>query len=319
MAEMQLISIGITCFNAETTIERAVKSALAQDWPNLEIVVVDDCSSDSSWDRLVQIAKTDTRIRVFRHEVNKGYPTALNTIISNAKGEFIAIFDDDDDNVSDRVKSQFQRITEYEKDTNAHLVLCYANRNVVKGGQTKVDHEALAIGRVAPEPSGPEVADYLFGTKSSPGKVWGLFGSCTLMARKSCFTSVGHFDEAFRRCAEWDFAVRASFMEAHFIAVDRPLITMYKTGGADKAGSIPLKYALLLREKHRNYLSKNGLYFASRMIARSNFYGNKKQYVRAYLYRIAAYMTSFDLLKQYLNRRFASGQSIENMNRRTNL
>ena len=43
-----LITVGITCFNAEDTIARAVTSAFKQNWPNLEIVIVDDCSSDSS-------------------------------------------------------------------------------------------------------------------------------------------------------------------------------------------------------------------------------------------------------------------------------
>ena len=43
-----LITIGITCFNAEKTIERALLSAINQDWPNFEIIVVDDASTDSS-------------------------------------------------------------------------------------------------------------------------------------------------------------------------------------------------------------------------------------------------------------------------------
>ena len=43
-----LITIGITCFNAEKTLERALLGALNQDWPNFEIIVVDDASTDSS-------------------------------------------------------------------------------------------------------------------------------------------------------------------------------------------------------------------------------------------------------------------------------
>ena len=43
-----LITIAITCFNAEKTIERAILSALNQDWPNFEVIIIDDASNDSS-------------------------------------------------------------------------------------------------------------------------------------------------------------------------------------------------------------------------------------------------------------------------------
>ena len=43
---MKLVSILITCFNAKDTIERTVNSALIQDWQNIEIIIIDDCSMD---------------------------------------------------------------------------------------------------------------------------------------------------------------------------------------------------------------------------------------------------------------------------------
>ena len=58
---------------------------------------------------------------------------------------------------------------------------------VFKNGAAKHDHVAYAIGRTEPEPYGSEVAEYLFGLPVDPKKVWGMFGSCTLMARKSLF------------------------------------------------------------------------------------------------------------------------------------
>lgn len=297
------ITIGITCHNARDTIGRAIGSALAQDWPDLEVVAIDDHSSDGSWDILSQCAAHEPRLKILRHKANKGYPGALNTIFAHATGDFVAIFDDDDDNVPDRVRAQIERITAYERSTGAELVFCYSNRAVVKGGHTAPDHISLAIGRTAPEPSGPEVADFLLGTDATPGKVWGMFGSCTLMARRSSFEAVGPFDESFRRCAEWDMAIRAAFMGAHFIAVDRPLVTMYKTAGADKAGTVPLRYALMLREKHRTWLDRRGLYWASRMFARSNFWGNKRKIFKSRFFRALGYALAPQLIPGYLKRR----------------
>lgn len=302
MLTKNLISIGVTCFNARMTIERTITSALSQSWENIEIIAVDDCSTDGSWEKLKEFALIDKRIRIFRHDNNTGYPAALNTILLNGSGEFLAIFDSDDLSAVDRLRAQYRRIVDYEKEFGAQLVLCYSNRNVIKNAQGNVDHVAKAIGRFPPEPYGQEVADYVFGTDATFGKTWGMFGSCTLMARRVSFNAIGPFDEAFRRCAEWDYAVRAARIGASFIAVDRPLVTQYKTKGTYKSGKIPLQYSLLLREKHRGFLSQQGFYQASRFIARSNFYGNKRQYVRAYFLRFIAFACSWKLFLRYLLR-----------------
>jgi glycosyltransferase involved in cell wall biosynthesis len=295
-----LITIGITCHNAADTIGRAVAGALAQDWAETEVIVVDDASIDQSWNILETLAKSEPKLRIIRHEINKGYPGALNSIIAAANGEFVAIFDDDDASTPDRLSAQFGRLTNYEGTTGAELVFCYSNRNVVKLGGTEPDHMGLAIGRYSPEPHGPAVADYLLGIRADPNYVWGLFGSCTLMARRSALKAVGPFDEKFRRSAEWDMAIRAALMGAHFIAVDRPLITQYKTQSADKSGSVPLKYSLLLREKHRDYLKRRGLYLASRALAHSNFYKNQKRPWKSWAYRLLAYMLGPSMLRRRL-------------------
>ncbi|MCV0371473.1 glycosyltransferase family 2 protein [Filomicrobium sp.] len=288
MSDFPLITIGITCHNAAETIARAAKSALAQNWPNVEVIIVDDCSTDGSWQILEALAQGESNIKVLRHEANKGYPGALNTIVNAARGEFVAIFDDDDDNAPDRLKAQYERIIAYEHEQGAKLVFCYSNRNVVKSGQTAPDHVALAIGRRPPEPYGYLVADFILDISTTSDYCWGMFGSCTLMARRCSFLRVGPFDQKFRRCAEWDMAVRAAFIGAHFIAVDRPLITQYKTKSADKSGSVPLKYSLMLREKNRDYLTRRGLYFSSRALARSNFHGSKGRMWMSRAYRVWA-------------------------------
>jgi glycosyltransferase involved in cell wall biosynthesis len=296
-----LITIGITCFNAASTIRRAVSSAIRQEWPNKEIIVVDDGSTDASLVELEALCRLFD-IQLIKHERNKGYPSALNTIIGSARGEFLAFFDDDDESIPERVHAQWSRIDGYERANRASLVLCYSNRKVVKIGQLNPDHIALAIGRQPPEPQGIAVADYLFGHATSSKFVWGMFGSCTLMARRETFLAVGPFDEAFRRCAEWDLAVRAAFRGAHFIAVDKPLVTQYKTIGKEKSGRAPLDYALRLRDKHKGYLEQRGIYLASRAMARSNYYGSKSRYWRSRAYAIFACFVSPVLLFEKIAR-----------------
>jgi len=129
-----LITAGLTCFNAHDTIVRAVKGALAQTWPNFEILVVDDCSTDGSWVVLEQLAREHSEVRLIRHERNRGFPAALNTLVQHAHGEFVAFFDDDDESVPDRLATQVDRIVSYEAARDAQLVLCYSSRNVVRIG-----------------------------------------------------------------------------------------------------------------------------------------------------------------------------------------
>jgi len=283
-----LITIGITCFNAESTIQRAVISALDQDWPNTEIFIVDDASTDNSWKLLQKISSQSPKVKIIRHEVNKGYAHNLNLIIDAAHGEFISFFDDDDESDKKRISAQWKRITEYERDNDCNLIFCYTNRNVVLMGQNKIDHVANAIGRSAPEPHSTVVADYLFGFCDNQHFVWGMFGSCTMMVRRDSLIKIGGFDKRFRRCAEWEMAIRAAFAGAYFIAVDEPLITQYKTLTEDKASKIPLTYALLLRQKHKKYLCQRRSYLYSLIYAYAKFYYARKNRLR---FRLAIFLS----------------------------
>lgn len=302
---MCLVSIVITCFNAQGTIERAVLSAISQEWIKKEIIIIDDFSTDKSYEILSEIAKKNPEIILIRHNSNLGYPAALNTAIKKTSGEFIAIFDADDINTKNRLSSQIRRIEEYEKKLNDSMILCYSNRDVFKTKSTKVDHVAYAIGRNSPEPFGEEVAEFILGIPINPSKVWGMFGSCTLMARKSLFNKVGPFDESFRRCAEWDFAIRASFLGAHFISVNKSLIKMFKTPSSYKAGRIPLIYSLKIRDKYKPYLASRGFFNASKLIAKSNFYFNKKNLFLGIFFKLFSLIISPKLLIRILINKFS--------------
>ncbi len=269
-----LITIGITCFNAVDTILRAVASAKQQEWSNKEIIIVDDASTDNSLAVIEELSRNDPDIRVIRHDSNKGYPGSLNTILEAANGEFIAFFDDDDESRADRLYLQWKRLTNYEKAHDTDLVFCYSNREVIPAGYDKPTRVTLAIGRHAPEPRGNVVSDFLLSSIEAEPYIWGQFGSCTLMTRRTILKQLGGFDESFRRCAEWDMAIRAGFEGGHFISVNQPLVTQYLTPGVEneKSGKAPLSYALKLRYKHRDYLVQKGIYWSSIAQAHARFH-----------------------------------------------
>jgi glycosyltransferase involved in cell wall biosynthesis len=266
-----LITIGITCFNAEDTIVRAIESAGKQDWSNFEIIVVDDHSTDNSIEIIKDIQSKDQKVHLYRHEENQGYPSALNTIVTHAQGEYIAFFDDDDDNETDRLTKQYKRLSQFQEEHTEAPILCYAHRRVFVDGEEKQDAFVNAIGAKSPEPHGFMVADFLLWHKKATGYVWGEFGSCTMMAPKKVLKEFG-FDPNFRRCAEWDLAIRVALQYGYFIAVDEPLVIQHKTQTSDKAGRKPLDYALMLRNKHKKYLQKNHVYLGAILQAYSRFY-----------------------------------------------
>jgi glycosyltransferase involved in cell wall biosynthesis len=287
--EFPLVTVGVTCFNSARTIVRAIESATKQDWPNKEVIVVDDASTDGSSIVLEEMTQKYPQLRIIRHKENEGYPSSLNTIIKASRGEFLAIFDDDDESRPDRLAKQWQRLTDYERASGADLVLCYTNRHVVHAGQTRPDHIAKAIGREPPEPAGPIVANYLFGFLADSHHVWGMLGSGTLMARKRVFLALGDFDISFRRFAEFDLAVRAALRGGHFIAVNEPVMTQYKTAAADNSGEVRLAYALQLRRKHKNYLVSERAYLASISMAHAWFHGTAGHRCRHRLFLAVAY------------------------------
>ena len=92
-----LVTIGVTSYNSEKTIERAIRSALAQRWPAIEVLVVDDASTDTSPTILKRLAAEDSRLGVLFRQQNGGVAASRNAIVQNAGGEFIAFFDDDDE------------------------------------------------------------------------------------------------------------------------------------------------------------------------------------------------------------------------------
>jgi glycosyltransferase involved in cell wall biosynthesis len=260
-AHRPLLTIAITCHNAEGTIQRAVDCALAQTWRPREIIIVDDGSTDRSATLLEDVERAHKEIHIIRHGLNRGVAEARNALLAQANGTFIAFFDDDDESAPERLEEQYGRLSDYESNHPGATVLCYSNRVVVRAGERHPTSEPVGIGRLPPAPSGPIVADYVLGLIKEDGRhSWGMLGSGTLMARTEAFRALGGFDERFRRCAELDLAVRAALDGAHFISVDAPLVTQYLTPAADKAGDADLLYRLLMLKKHKTYLKQQRSY-----------------------------------------------------------
>lgn len=257
--EEPCITIGLTCFNAEQTIGRALKSALSQDWPDLEVVVVDDASSDASWEIVEEFSERDPRVKPVRHAVNLGAAAARNTILGSATGSIVAFFDDDDESLPERVRLQYETLRDYEKVSGTDLIACYASglRRYPNGYELHLP----AIGSQPVVPKGEAVADYLLFNARRGGVFYGSgTPTCALMARLSTFRAVGGFDGTLRRVEDADFAVRLALAGGHVIGCPRQLFLQHATVASDKTPRKNLEAELCLIEKHAGYLRRRNRY-----------------------------------------------------------
>ncbi|PQZ92259.1 hypothetical protein CQ018_12200 [Arthrobacter sp. MYb227] len=113
-----IISVIVPCYNVEPYLEKCLRSILDQDYPYIEVVVVDDGSPDNSYEIARRVAKKDRRVKIVR-QLNKGLGGARNTGVASARGSFIT-FVDPDDTIS---KSGYLKMVQTLHRTNSDFVV----------------------------------------------------------------------------------------------------------------------------------------------------------------------------------------------------
>ena len=184
---MPTISVIIPAYNAERTIQETIESVQKQTFTDFEIVIVDDGSTDRTFDIIQKIA--DPRIRCFSYE-NGGVAAARNRGISNAKGEFISFIDADDMWTPDKLKLQLAALQNNSEAGVAYSWTCYFSdspqKDLILGNSVHFCGDVYA--RLL-------VNNFLAN------------GSNPLICRK-VIESVGEFDPACTCCEDWDFYLR---------------------------------------------------------------------------------------------------------------
>ena len=104
------ISVIMSVFNAEDTIEDCVKSILNQTFDSFELLIVNDASTDNTHKLLEKFSKKDKRIKIFTNSENIGLTKSLNFMLSKAKGKYIARQDADDISLPKRFEKQIEFI-----------------------------------------------------------------------------------------------------------------------------------------------------------------------------------------------------------------
>ncbi|MGH2910555.1 MAG: glycosyltransferase family A protein, partial [Solirubrobacteraceae bacterium] len=102
------VTLGIATYNRDTYLGEAVASCLAQDYESLEVLVVLDGTTNPAVEDVLAQFDDDPRLRIVRHETNRGIAAAYNTFVSEGRGELIAMLGDDDVCLPGRIRRQVE-------------------------------------------------------------------------------------------------------------------------------------------------------------------------------------------------------------------
>lgn len=131
--EKDLVSIIIAAYNAEPYISRCLDSVLNQTYRNIEVIVIDDASTDNTLSIIEAFATKDSRITSLRMEKNSGAPAARNKGKSVAKGTFVTTIDADDAIADDAIECS---VKEMNKDQELDVVIYSVIRVDQKTGKS---------------------------------------------------------------------------------------------------------------------------------------------------------------------------------------
>lgn len=293
---MPAVSVVIPVFNGAAFVTRAIQSVLGQTLTDLELIVVDDGSTDDT--AAVVRAIKDSRLQ-YVYQPNQGPSVARNNGIRRAIGDWIAFLDSDDYWLPTKLEAQLARAREVPA---AGIVYCAA-KYLDPAGNIINDLPAIVEGSVLPE--------MLLDNCVSGG-------TSSAALRRDVLDAIGPFDERMSCCEDWDLWVRAAHA-TQYAKVDEPLVCVINRPGSlnKRARDVRDVSVRMLEEAFRTYaaphahLRRRALWNVYRSAA--NTYQDHHEYgkalrniIRAITYRphfLPSYWTLFRFVTAPLTHR----------------
>ena len=219
------VSVVIPTYNLAQFLPDAIASVREQNWPDLEIIVVDDGSTDDTPGVLERLAR-EGQLRCFRQE-NAGASAARNRGIKEARKEWVAFLDADDLWMPGKLAAQFEAL---ERKPSA--AFSFGDQRLRFKDGSEVDQPSRAT-------DAPLLLQMLVGN---------IFATPAVIARRDCFDAVGLFDTRLRTGEDWDMWMR---LAAHYESarVAKPLVTVRVAGFAKFPLEVMERCTLLVLER----------------------------------------------------------------------
>lgn len=261
-----LVSVIITTYNRFNLLCRAIESVLNQSHNNIEIIVVDDCSSDGTNEK---IKKYLDSVFYIRNSENIGLAASRNVGINSSTGEYISFLDDDDELLPFKIEKQINIFTSNKK---VDVVYC---GSIKKFDNLVINHFPKFRGKIFPQV-----------LHATPNAVH------TLLIKKSCLMKVGLFDEKFKSFEDFDLWIRLS-KECYFDFIGECLVIYHIHG--DQMTTVSEKIinsANLLLYKHKDLFEKHNKYLYLHLRRQASRYAISSDYPSFYKYIFLSIRTS---------------------------
>ena len=171
MSNKELVSVIMSAYNSQNTIERSINSLLVQTYKNIEILIIDDGSNDKTLKSIMKF-QNEPNIKIFENKKNIGLTKSLNKLIKISNGKYIARQDSDDISSPNRIMKQVEDIKKYDLDFSS-------SRGYIENTKRKIPGLSYYL-----------PYSLLIGYKNP-------FIHGTLMIKKSVIEEVGLYDERF--------------------------------------------------------------------------------------------------------------------------
>jgi glycosyltransferase involved in cell wall biosynthesis len=225
-----LVSITMPAHNAQAFIAEAVEGILHQTYPDFELIIVDDCSSDDTFAIASSYAKKEPRITVVRNATNLKTAKTRNVATSKVKGKYILIMDADDWSYPDRISKQVAFM-----EAHPEVVQC--------GGAVEICNDKLAKISVRKYPqTDEEIRKHLF--RFNP------FANPATMIRAETARQVGFYNENLPVTQDYDLTFRLGRFGKFANLPD--IVTKYRIHGtslSQSKGRLQEKITLYVRLK----------------------------------------------------------------------
>ena len=160
------VSIIIPAYNVENCIKRCLDSIINQIYKNLEIIIIDDASTDKTKKIINEYAQKDDRIIPFYQSTNKGVSAARNIGLKASTGEYIMFVDSDDSLTKEAIRRLIDVANKYDSDyVDSYHLFEYKKTNgkLIKFTEKKVPKKILVMGNVKNNPKITTMTSYITG------------------------------------------------------------------------------------------------------------------------------------------------------------
>ncbi len=211
-----LVSVILPTYNRARTLARAINSVLHQDYANLEVLVVDDASTDDT--PTVMAGITDPRVRYVRLEKNGGASRARNEGLKLAKGSYVAFQDSDDEWLADKLQRQLA-VAKAAGGPDDAISVFHTKVMYVSGETSQTKRNKIVC---IPELDRNPTRDYLIAEVHKGN----LISPQALLMSRGAVAAVGPFDQKLVNCVDWDYAIKLIY-QTQAIFIDEPLVMTY--------------------------------------------------------------------------------------------